>query len=270
MPVNFKTFVTAAICSLSLGLTLPVHSAIASDNGYNTIVKAFEAQKDTRHKLKNFKAAKKELFWIYKRFDSPATFYCSCPITLLDNRFGPADLKSCGYKVRKNAQRAQRIEAEHIMPAYNFGRQLPCWREGGRKNCKRDAKFNRMESDLHNLAPAIGEVNGDRSNFRFVDEIVKSSKNNVATYGSCPMQVEFKGKRASPPEHTHGMIARAYLYMSHKYGIKLNDNEKRMMYRWNNDNAPTALEIKRNELIKKAQGNDNPFISNYTQLKWQD
>ena len=43
-----------------------------------------------------------------------------------------------------------------------------CWQEGGRKNCiKTDAVFKKMEADLYNLKPAIGEVNGDRSNYQF-------------------------------------------------------------------------------------------------------
>lgn len=39
------------------------------------------------------------------------------------------------------------------MPAENFGRQLSCWKEGGRKACKNDITFNEMEADMHNLVP---------------------------------------------------------------------------------------------------------------------
>ena len=40
------------------------------------------------------------------------------------------------------------------MPAENFGRQLSCWKEGGRKACKNNITFNEMEADMHNLVPA--------------------------------------------------------------------------------------------------------------------
>ena len=40
------------------------------------------------------------------------------------------------------------------MPAENFGRHLPCWKEGGRKACNKDKLFNQMEADMHNLVPA--------------------------------------------------------------------------------------------------------------------
>ena len=39
------------------------------------------------------------------------------------------------------------------MPVENFGRQLSCWKEGGRKACKNDITFNEMEADMHNLVP---------------------------------------------------------------------------------------------------------------------
>ena len=50
--------------------------------------------------------------------------------------------------------RANRIEWEHIMPAENFGKHLPCWQNGGRKACEKDPLFNKMEGDMHNLVPA--------------------------------------------------------------------------------------------------------------------
>ena len=41
------------------------------------------------------------------------------------------------------------------------------WKDGGRKACSKDPIFNKMEADMHNLVPAIGELNADRSNFRY-------------------------------------------------------------------------------------------------------
>lgn len=48
---------------------------------------------------------------------------------------GKVDLASCGYQVRKQQNRAERIEWEHIVPAWVFGHQRQCWQQGGRKNC---------------------------------------------------------------------------------------------------------------------------------------
>ena len=39
--------------------------------------------------------------------------------------------------------------------AENFGKHLPCWKDGGRKACEKDPVFSKMEADMHNLVPAI-------------------------------------------------------------------------------------------------------------------
>lgn len=86
-----------------------------------------------------FNAAKKVLPRIYVGLEEE--FYCGC-------RYSgkTVDLKSCGYVPRKNANRASRIEWEHVVPAEHLGRQRQCWQDGGRKNCSgHDALFDTME-----------------------------------------------------------------------------------------------------------------------------
>jgi deoxyribonuclease-1 len=94
-------------------------------------------------------------------------FYCGCDIKWQGKK-GLSDAQACGYVPRNKFikkgnvnQRGKCIEWEHVMPAYWFGSQLQCWQDGGRKACKQ------MEGDMHNLVPAIGELNADRSNYRF-------------------------------------------------------------------------------------------------------
>lgn len=62
--------------------------------------------------------------------DAPGDFYCGCKISWQGKK-GIPDLESCGYKVRKNENRATRIEWEHVMPAWQFGHLLQCWQDGG-------------------------------------------------------------------------------------------------------------------------------------------
>lgn len=50
---------------------------------------------------------------------------------------------------------------------YKILKLFYCWRDGGHKEYKKDSKFNEMEGNLHNLHSSIGEVNGDRSNYRY-------------------------------------------------------------------------------------------------------
>ncbi|KEY90956.1 extracellular deoxyribonuclease (plasmid) [Candidatus Photodesmus blepharus] len=204
----------------------------------------------------SFQQAKKEAFNVYKYH--PYTFYCGCDITWKGIKgSGSPDLKSCGYKVRKEPKRANRIEWEHIMPAWSFGHQMRCWQEGGRKNCLKKHKFKKMESDLHNLVPAVGEVNGNRSNYKFT----QWNDNRGDSYGQCLMRISFKEKIAMPPIETRGKIARAYLYMSKQYNIKLSKKERKTMEVWNKLNPVTSWECERDYRITKIQGNSNSFVS---------
>jgi deoxyribonuclease-1 len=142
------------------------------------------------------------------------------------------------------------------MPAHNFGKHLPCWREGGRKACKKDKTFKAMEADMHNLVPAIGEVNGDRSNYRF-----GANEPKIGQYGQCKVQVDFKAKRAYVKDDIRGDIARIYFYMSDKYNVRLSKQEKRMMQVWDKADPVSKWERIKNKRIEKLQGNRNPYIS---------
>ena len=57
--------------------------------------------------------------------DAPGTFYCGCKINWQGKK-GVVDLQSCGYQVRKNENRASRVEWEHVVPAWQFGHQRQC------------------------------------------------------------------------------------------------------------------------------------------------
>ena len=106
-----------------------------------------------------FSEAKKIAWKLYA--PQSTEFYCGCKYT--GNR---VNLEACGYIPRKNANRAARIEWEHIVPAWQIGHQRQCWQSGGRKNCTRnDPVFKVAEADLHNLVPSIGEVYPRESRF---------------------------------------------------------------------------------------------------------
>lgn len=185
-----------------------------------------------------------------------SSFYCDCEIKWDGNK-GIPDLEECGYKIRKQRTRAERIEWEHVVPAWQFGHQRQCWQDGGRSNCsKTDAKYRVMETDLHNLVPAVGEVNGDRSNFRFLPWNGQSG----AFYGQCEAKVDFKQRAFDPPARSRGAIARTYLYMDEQYGFKLASAQKQLMEAWNKTYSVDAWECERNRLITKEQGNSNPFV----------
>ncbi len=198
---------------------------------------------------RNFRDAKKVLPRIYQghEFD----FYCGCRY---DGK--QVDLKSCGYKVRKDANRASRIEWEHVVPAWVIGHQRQCWQEGGRRQCVRtDRLFNQAEGDLHNLVPAIGELNNDRGNYRFT-----VWEENPSMYGQCAVAVDFKQRRVQPRPDERGKIARIYFYMHDKYGMRMSQQERRLFCAWHRTYPVDAWELERDRRIAAIQGNHNPYV----------
>jgi deoxyribonuclease-1 len=203
----------------------------------------------------SFSSSKKTLLKkIY--YDNQNTFYCANPyeirivkgkqkaLIIQDDKFYTP--RKLFFKSGKPNYRAKIIEWEHIMPAHNFGKHLECWQNGGRKACKKDKLFKKMEVDMHNLVPAIGEVNADRSNYKY-----GADKPKKGQYGNCNMQVDFKSKRAYIRDEIKGNVARAYLYMSEKYNIKLSSKEQKMFNAWDKLDPISKWEITKNQRINK-------------------
>lgn len=202
----------------------------------------------------DFAEAKKILREIYRHH--PFTFYCGCRIVTKNGIMKP-ELDSCGYETYTDPKRAKRIEWEHIVPASWLGNQLKCWQHGGRSNCRGLPDFDRAEGDMHNLVPAIGEINAERGALRYADF---SAKDNH--HGHCSFIVSHDNPRAvQPAREVRGFIARAYLYMHDTYRFRMSSRDQRLMEIWNEQYPVTSWECRRNELITTIQGKDNPYIT---------
>jgi len=200
----------------------------------------------------SFSKSKRILAEIYA--EQPVSFYCGCDYKKQGKKLVP-DLDSCGYDPRKNAKRAKRIEWEHVMPAWAFGHQLQCWQDGGRKNCRKNPNFKQMEADMHNLVPAVGEVNGDRSNYRY-----GMLEGERRAYGACDVEIDFKARKAEPAPVLRGDIARTYFYMADTYGVRLSKQQRRLFEAWAKQDPVDDWERKRNRMIEVKQGNRNPYV----------
>lgn len=198
------------------------------------------------------------------------TFYCGCDF---DRNERSVDLNSCGLQSLQDVKRAQRIEAEHAMPAYHFGQQLQCWQEpekvcpreagkkpySGRDCCMKASEvFKTAHNDLHNLYPAVGEINGERSNYRWA-----MLSGPAEQYGQCEIKIDKANDRAEPPANVRGDIARTYFYMQQTYGFAISAQQRQLFAAWSTQDPPDAWEKERNQRIAKIQGQDNPFITNY-------
>lgn len=204
----------------------------------------------------DFRQAKKALKKLYATEAAPTSFYCGCAIEFQGKKLVP-DLDSCGYQVRKQPRRANRIEFEHVVSAWEFGHQRQCWQSGGRKNCKKtDPKFRTFEGDLHNLFPAVGELNGDRSNYRF--GMVTGS--DYVTYGECAAKVVFP-RRMEPPKRARGTIARTYFYMADKHGLTISRQQRQLFQAWDRMYPPSVRECRIHSKVRAIQGDSNPYIA---------
>ena len=204
----------------------------------------------------SFSKSKKQLRKIYQGHQT--TIYCDCKYNYKDKK-NMIDKKSCGYMPRKERtkkgkvnQRAKRIEWEHLIPAENFGRQFSCWRDGdakcisskgkkykGRRCCtKVNKQYRLMQADMHNLFPAVGELNADRSNFRFDFTIAEPER-----YGECKFNVDFKKRKVRVREEIRGIIARDYLYFNKNYKMKLSKQELKKFKAWNKQYPADTWEI---------------------------
>tara|TARA_R110001599_G_scaffold153651_1_gene338954 strand:+ start:579 stop:1097 length:519 start_codon:yes stop_codon:yes gene_type:complete len=164
--------------------------------------------------------------------------------------------------------RQDRIEWEHVVPASDFGRQRPCWRNApqgtsGRDHCGRvDVTYQVMEADPHNLIPVIGALNAIRSNYRF--GMVSAGTEDPLILG-CGFKVarEGGGRFIEPPDAVKGKIARVYFYMEDRYGHRIGRSQRRVLDAWNRQFPPDAFEIERDQRLSMATGVSNPFVSLY-------
>ena len=226
------------VLSLFLLFSIPV---FASDGKYHT--------------PNSFRDAKPIIYDIVRKVHN-FTLYCDCPIRLTHNKKGIPDLSACGYKIRKQKRRAESIEIEHIVPAWEMAHHLPCWKKGGRKACRKDREYNRMSGDLYNLWPAVGEVNGDRSNYKFG----MMTDNKYVSYGQCLLHINFKRHTVEPPKQVRGLVARTYLYMSARYKFDLSDKQRKLFNSWNKQYPPLDWEVKRAALVKKYMGKNIYYV----------
>ena len=212
--------------------------------------------------IRNFAEAKKYLRKHLDLYDFK-TVYCSCQVTERE-----VDIASCGYKVQSDLKRAKRLEWEHVVPAESFGQSFVEWRVGfvtckkhgksfkGRKCAEKNSEFNKMESDLYNLYPEIGELNGLRSNYSMA-----AISDPVGKFGTCAVKIE--DRKFEPQDASKGVVARTYLNFEHRYpdrGVVSNKNRP-LFEAWDTLYPVSALECKRWSALEKVNGYQHLFAS---------
>jgi deoxyribonuclease I len=228
--------------------------------------------------------AEKEVY-----FDQVKSFYCGCDFVFDDKSDidNDGDTKeslinpdNCGYKPRipisssgKPNVRANRIEWEHIMPAELIGGHLDEWQNPEHyPECKKsngkylsgrecaykvNEDFRKAHDDMNNLVPAVGELNGDRSNFQYAN-----IPGEFRAYGACDFEVDFNTDTAEPADSIKGNVARVYLHMMQTHGVSLDTDTLALMLVWDRLDPVDEFECLRNKRISSSQGLGNQFVAN--------
>lgn len=212
----------------------------------------------------SFSTAKKilleDVYYDYKK-----TIYCDAEFTPDKKVIFPQ-----GFDASKMADRAERIEIEHVVAAENFARNIRQWKQGdpfcidakkksykGRKCAEKASRLYRlMQADLYNLYPAIGSVNAVRSNHTFT----QLPKSVPALFGSCAFKLA--DDKVEVPDSVKGIVARAHLYFDSQYNpvFELTADERQQMQEWDKQHPVTAWECIRTYRIEKIQGNKNMIV----------
>ncbi len=187
-------------------------------------------------------------------YDHQKTFYCDWSYTSDNDSDGSGCLGIVKECPKGEKARIDRIEWEHVVPKSYFQKYAK----------KGTPRYKKMKTDLHNLVPAVGEVNQYRSNGFYgviqpQAEVTKwkGCKGVFDTGGaSCGPQHIFE-----PADRSKPMAARITLYIYEKYEMELSSDQTKMLVEWCKIAKPTDWEEKRNARIKALQGDNNTFVT---------
>jgi endonuclease I len=137
----------------------------------------------------------------------------------------------CYYSGKKFSYKSKKYNCEHVFPQSKI-------------------ENKKGKTDLHHLIPTEKGINALRGNFCFGE----------AT--SLKLKSILKNKVFEVRDKSKGNIARAMFYYSVMYDKPIDDVQEKCLRKWNKIDPVDSDEIRRNNLIKKYQGNFNIFISN--------
>ncbi len=215
--------------------------------------------------VESFHHAKRHLAIIHEAH--PVTLYSGCAY-----KGKAVDDASCSYIPAKSGSGAKRVEWEHVVPAETFGRTFAEWREGhpdcvdrhGKpfrgRHCaaKVNLEYRRVEADMYNLFPELGDLKARRSS-QAMGQVAKGDGIIDTGHG------KIGGGAFEPPDNVKGDIARTYLYMDAAYPhLRLVSDQKRQLFQvWSASDPVDAWECERAARIAQVQGNINEFVARH-------
>lgn len=160
----------------------------------------------------------------------------------------------CGYRfsAERMTTNSSPVTMGHVYSLPKIMQYLGC---DSRLQCQQDSsnRFREMEEDLHNIYPVVWEIVPNLTDKQFA---IIDGEN--WRFDDCDF--ERIQDRLEPRDIARGNIARAMLYMQHRYGLPLEKEMLTMLLEWNRDDLPSKQENQRNDKIEELQGQRNPFI----------
>ena len=157
----------------------------------------------------------------------------------------------CGHDFRA---RDRSYNIEHVYPMSWVARALRC---GDRQACRRtSARFNEIESDMHNMYPARKDLNKARGSYPF-----REIRGERPVERGCDLEIDHRARVVEPRPAVRGDIARAMLYMAERYEeLVLYERQRRLLLDWHRQDPPDDAERQRNRRVAEIQGRPNPWI----------
>ena len=149
--------------------------------------------------------------------------------------------------------RDREYNVEHVYPMSWVARALRC---GDRQACRRkNARFNEIESDMHNMYPARKDLNRERGSYPF-----REIRGERHVERGCDLEIDHRARVVEPRPAVRGNVARAMLYVADRYDMKIYERQRRMLLQWHRSDPVDDAERRRNRQIARVQGNPNPWI----------
>ena len=121
---------------------------------------------------------------------------------------------------------------------------------------KTNKRFNLAAADLHNMYPALRNVNSSRGN-----SLLGIIEGENWKYKDCDFE-RIRGI-TEPREIARGNLARSIMYMSTEYDLPIPEEMIEIVNEWDKLDPVSTHELRRNRDINILQGTYNQYTKNY-------
>ena len=162
----------------------------------------------------------------------------------------------------------------------NYSSECDCYNREHSSPQSWFASASPMVSDLFNVLPTDGKVNGERSNYPYGEVGTPTYTSANGSKLGASSSVDYSGIVFEPVDQYKGDLARTYFYMATRYAglceswsagaevvystahLGFTTYAMNLFLKWSREDPVSAKEILRNNAVDGIQNNRNPFIDN--------